>query len=138
MGIASQRYLLRMPDLLDAGIEDILHIITPLLDPSSAPAKERPEAARRPTHRCPMSGPFGVDAIANRLRDLVGDRADRALGGGPAENVCVRAVFGRPGREQVDSFVDRSFAPGGGHGVIAHGSLPALTAAAPDDASASF
>ena len=31
MGIASQRYLLRMPDLEDADTEDILRLITPLL-----------------------------------------------------------------------------------------------------------
>ena len=31
MGIASQRYLLRMPDLADADVEDILRLVTPLL-----------------------------------------------------------------------------------------------------------
>jgi AcrR family transcriptional regulator len=31
MGIASQRYLLRIPDLADADIEDILRLVTPLL-----------------------------------------------------------------------------------------------------------
>ena len=31
MGIASQRYILKMPDLKDADVEDILRLITPLL-----------------------------------------------------------------------------------------------------------
>ena len=31
MGIASQRYILQMPDLKDADVEDILRLITPLL-----------------------------------------------------------------------------------------------------------
>lgn len=39
MGIASQRYILRMPDLADADVEDILRLVTPLirtlLDPDS-------------------------------------------------------------------------------------------------------
>ncbi|MET0451365.1 MAG: TetR family transcriptional regulator [Mycobacterium sp.] len=39
MGIASQRYILRMPDLVDADVEDVLKLVTPLvqalLDPTS-------------------------------------------------------------------------------------------------------
>jgi hypothetical protein len=31
MGVASQRYLLHMPDLKDADIEDILRLLMPLL-----------------------------------------------------------------------------------------------------------
>ncbi len=31
MGIASQRYILRMPDLKDADVEDILRLIAPLM-----------------------------------------------------------------------------------------------------------
>jgi AcrR family transcriptional regulator len=31
VGVASQRYLLRMPDLRDADIEDVLRLVTPLL-----------------------------------------------------------------------------------------------------------
>ena len=31
MGIVSQRYILRMPDVMDADVEDILRLITPLL-----------------------------------------------------------------------------------------------------------
>lgn len=38
MGIASQRQILRMPDLVDADIDDILRLITPalrsLIDPT--------------------------------------------------------------------------------------------------------
>ena len=40
MGVASQRHILRMPDLADADIEDILRLVVPLLqsliDPSAA------------------------------------------------------------------------------------------------------
>ncbi len=33
MGVASQRCILKMPDLADADIEDILRLITPLIAP---------------------------------------------------------------------------------------------------------
>nr|WP_308123972.1 TetR family transcriptional regulator [Mycolicibacterium xanthum] len=38
MGIASQRFILQMPDLVDADIEDILRLITPLLKSLIDPA----------------------------------------------------------------------------------------------------
>lgn len=66
MGIASQRYLLRMPDLVDVDTEHILKLITPALssvidparNPSDQPPPERPAAARisRRTAARSMSG----------------------------------------------------------------------------------
>ena len=38
MGIASLRYLLQMPDLADADLEDILRIMIPLLEELVSPA----------------------------------------------------------------------------------------------------
>ena len=37
MGIASQRYILKMPDLKDADVEDILGLITPLIQSLLSP-----------------------------------------------------------------------------------------------------
>jgi hypothetical protein len=41
MGIASQRYILRMPDLKDADVEDILRLITPLVRTLLRPGGDR-------------------------------------------------------------------------------------------------
>jgi hypothetical protein len=42
MGIASQRYLLHVPDICDADIDEILRIITPALDAILSPPQSQP------------------------------------------------------------------------------------------------
>lgn len=41
MGIASQRYLLRMPELVDADVEDILRLVTPAMEGLLNPPADR-------------------------------------------------------------------------------------------------
>lgn len=41
MGIVSQRYILRMPDLKDADVEDILRLITPLVRTLLNPVRDK-------------------------------------------------------------------------------------------------
>lgn len=62
MGMASQRYLLRMPDLHEADIDDVLRLVAPLLqsllEPPrevAAPDDQRPEAPA-PTELRPTRG----------------------------------------------------------------------------------
>lgn len=47
MGIASQRFILQMPDLVDADIDDILRVVTPLLRELIAPMASTDSQAPR-------------------------------------------------------------------------------------------